>query len=116
VSQPLVSPDISRATPSRRILSPADAFPLLAPVLRRAASQELSLALASTGEASLDFADVLLVDATAGWPGEPFLAVMDNRTALIASRRGNEVSGHWSAAPAIVAAATLSFRHLTGLD
>ena len=112
----LVSHDIARATNSVRLLAPADAFPLLAPVLRRAARHELSLALASTGEASLDFADVLLVDATAGWPGEPFLAVMDNRTALVASRRGNEVSGHWSAAPAIVAAATLSFRHLTGLD
>jgi sugar-specific transcriptional regulator TrmB len=112
----LVSHDIARASTSVLLVAPGDAFPLLAPVLRRAASQELSLALASTGEASLDFADVLQVDATAGWPGEPFLAVMDGRSALVASRLGGEVSGHWSASPTIVAAATLAFRQLTGLD
>jgi sugar-specific transcriptional regulator TrmB len=112
----LVSHDIARATRSVRLVAPADAFPLLAPVLRRVASQDLPLALASTGGASLDFAEVLRVDAADGWPGEPFLAVTDGRTALVASRRGNDVSGHWSAAPSIVAAATLSFRHLTGLD
>jgi sugar-specific transcriptional regulator TrmB len=112
----LVSHDVARATSSVRLVAPADAFPLLAPVLRRAASQDVPLALASTGEATLDFADIARIDAADQWPGEPFLAVLDNRTALVASRRGSDVSGHWSAAPAIVAAATLAFRHLTGLE
>jgi hypothetical protein len=111
-----VSHDIARSTSSVRLVAPADAFPLLAPVLRRAASQAVPLVLASTGEAALDFAEIARVDAAAEWQGEPFLAVLDNRTALIASRRGGEVSGHWSAAPTIVAAATLAFRHLTGLE
>ncbi|HET8634019.1 MAG TPA: helix-turn-helix domain-containing protein [Gemmatimonadales bacterium] len=112
----LVSHDVARATSSVRLVAPADAFPLLAPVLRRAASQDVPLALASTGEATLDFADIARIDAADQWPGEPFLAVLDNRTALVASRRGSDVTGHWSAAPAIVAAATLAFRHLTGLE
>ena len=112
----LVSHDIARATSSVRLVAPADAFPLLAPVLRRAASQGLSLALASMGGASLDFAEILQLDTTDHWPGDPFLAVTDNRTALVASRRGSEVTGHWSAGAAIVAAATLAFQQLTGLD
>lgn len=112
----LVSHDIARAANSVRLVAPSDAFPLLAPVLRRAASQGLSLALASMGEASLDFADILQLETADQWPGEPFLAVMDNRTALVASRRGTEVTGHWSAGPSIVAAATLAFQQLTGLD
>lgn len=112
----LVSHDVARASSSVRLLAPADAFPLLAPALRRAAGQGLALALASTGEASLDFAAVIQVDAAEAWPGEPFLAVADSRTALVAARRGSEVTGHWSAAPGVVAAATLAFRHLTGLE
>jgi sugar-specific transcriptional regulator TrmB len=112
----LVSHDIARATGSVRLAAPADAFPLLAPVLRRAASQAVPLVLASAGDASLDFAEITLLDVADQWPGEPFLAVLDDRTALVASRRGSEVAGHWSAAPTIVAAATLAFRHLTGLD
>ncbi len=112
----LVSHDIARAVTSVRLAAPADAFPLLAPVLRRAASQAIPLALASTGEATLDFADIVRIDAADQWPGEPFLAILDNRTALIASRRGSDVSGHWSAAPTIVGMATLAFRHLTGLE
>lgn len=112
----LVSHDIARADASVRLLAPADAYPLLAPVLRRAASQGTRLSLASAGDAALDFAEVLALHLDSGsWPGEPFLAVVDDRSALVASRVGAEVHGHWSAAPAMVAAATLAFRQVSGL-
>jgi sugar-specific transcriptional regulator TrmB len=113
----LVSHDIARAGVSVRLLAPADAFPLLTPVLRRAATHGLSLALASSGDATLDFAPVEHAAASDGaWPGEPFIAIVDDHVALVASRHGAVVAGHWSAAPTFVAAATLAFRQLTGHD
>lgn len=113
----LVSHDIARAESSVRLLAPADAYPLLAPVLRRATTHGVDVMLASTGTAALDFAEIRVLDLDGkGWPGEPFLAVVDNRSALVAARSGADVSGHWSAAPTVVAAATLAFRQLSGLD
>jgi sugar-specific transcriptional regulator TrmB len=113
----LVSHDIARSESSVLLLAPADAYPLLAPVLRRATSQGVRISLASIGAVSLDFARIQVLEmGSDGWPGEPFLAVVDDRTALVASRVGTAVSGHWSAAPTLVAAATLAFRHLSGLD
>jgi hypothetical protein len=39
----------------------------------------------------------------------PIIAVIDERSGLVASRQGSEVRGHWSTAPSFVAAARLAF-------
>jgi hypothetical protein len=41
----------------------------------------------------------------------PVIAVVDDRSAVIAARQGTEVRGHWSTAPSFVAAARLAFEH-----
>jgi hypothetical protein len=44
------------------------------------------------------------------WPGMPVILVVDDRSAILASRDGNEVRGHWSTAPAFVAGARLALQ------
>jgi hypothetical protein len=38
----------------------------------------------------------------------PIIAVVDDRSAVVGAREGNEVRGHWSTAPAFVASARLA--------
>jgi hypothetical protein len=38
----------------------------------------------------------------------PIIAGVDDRSAIVGFRQGNEVRGHWSTAPAFVAAARLA--------
>jgi hypothetical protein len=40
--------------------------------------------------------------------------VVDGRSALLASREGDRVLGHWGTAPTLVAAATLAIGRLRG--
>ena len=108
----LIGHDVARARESVTILAPAEAFPLLGPALRRAAGAGASLELYSSGSASLGFASISQVSETPDWPGSPLISVVDRRSAVIAGRRGVEVTGHWSTAPAFVAAATLALRQL----
>lgn len=108
----LLSHEIGRAERSVRLLAPAEAYPLLTPVLRRAASAGLELALACPTEVQLPFASVQAVGNGHPWPGLPLVAVVDDRSAVIASRQGTDVEGHWSSAPAFVAAARHTFERL----
>ena len=109
----LISHDIARAEGTVDLLAPADAFPLLTPVLRRAGTAGVTLGLLSVGPAGdLPFATVTAIESGARWPGMPLLSVVDRRTAVIASRNGNDVRGHWGREPAFVAAARLSIVHL----
>jgi HTH-type transcriptional regulator, sugar sensing transcriptional regulator len=110
----LITHDVARATRSVALLAPPDAFPLLAPALRRPVSAGLPVSLLSTAPVDLDFATVGVVGDSPAWPGTPIIAVVDDRSAILGSRQGNEVRGHWSSAPAFVAAARLAFeRFLT---
>jgi sugar-specific transcriptional regulator TrmB len=104
----LITHDVARATRSVGLLAPPDAFPLLAPALRRPISTGLPVSLWSTGPVDLGFASVELVSGDHGWPGMPIIAVVDDRSAIVGFRQGNEVRGHWSTAPAFVAAARLA--------
>ncbi len=52
--------------------------------------------------------------ADARWPGQPFLLVVDDRSALLASREGERVTGHWVAAPTLVAAKAIAIASLRG--
>jgi sugar-specific transcriptional regulator TrmB len=104
----LITHDVARASRSVGLLAPPDAFPLLAPALRRPVSAGLPVSLWSTGLVDLGFASVELVSGDHGWPGMPIIAVVDDRSAILGFRQGNEVRGHWSTAPAFVAAARLA--------
>lgn len=108
----IISHDVARAESLVRLLAPADAFPLLGPVLRRAVSAGLEVELASDGEAALPFAGITRIQPRDLWPGSPLLSIVDNRVSLVASRSGEGVSGHWSSIPSFVAAAALAFRQL----
>jgi hypothetical protein len=57
----------------------------------------------------LGFVQVQVVSDGHGWPGMPIIAVVDERSAILASRTGGDVRGHWSTAPAFVAGARLAF-------
>jgi sugar-specific transcriptional regulator TrmB len=105
----LLTHDIARAATSVGLLAPPDAYPLLAPALRRPYAAGVALRLASTGPVDLGFTEVAQVAADAHpWPGMPVILVVDDRSAILASRSGSEVRGHWSTAPAFVAGARLA--------
>jgi transcriptional regulator TrmB len=105
----LITHDVARATESVGLLAPPDAYPLLAPALRRPYSAGLPLSLAATGPVVLGFVPVEVLAADGHrWPGMPIILVVDDRSAILAARNGNDVRGHWSTAAAFVAAARLA--------
>lgn len=108
----LMSYDVARATISVALLLPPDAYPLLAPALRRPHAAGVTLTLCSTAEVDLGFAPVTVVTEIAGWPGTPVIVIVDDRSAILAARNGNDVHGHWSTAPAFVAGARFAFERL----
>jgi sugar-specific transcriptional regulator TrmB len=110
----LISHNVARATRSVSLLAPPDAFPLLGPALRRPVSSGVALELYSNAPVDLDFAtvDVIPELEASAWPGMPIICVVDNAGALLASRQGSNVSGHWSSAPAFVAAARPALERL----
>ena len=111
----LIGNQVARAQRRVELLAPADAYPLLAPQLRRAAASGVELELGVVGDASLDFAPLTAVSVPDGtWPATPLIALVDDRGALIASRDGTRVTGLWSASPLHLAAARLAFLHLMG--
>src|SRR3954467_11081526 len=91
---------VARGSQSVLLLVPPDAYPLLAPALRRPVSAGVEVSLWSTGPVELGFVDVGTVSLDHGWPGTPVIAVVDERTAIVGSRQDSEVRGHWSSAPA----------------
>ncbi len=102
----LLSHEIARVRSSLSLLAPGDAYPVLAPALRRPATGGLALELYSIDDVDLGFAAVERVaEGAVSWPGAPLVAVLDDRSAVIAGRSGAEVAGHWSTAPVFVATA-----------
>ena len=109
----LITHDVARAAHSVLLLVPPDAYPLIAPALRRPVSSGIAVSLWSTGPVELDFARVEVVPRQHSWPGMPIIAVVDDRSAALGARTGNEVRGQWSTAPAFIAAARLAFERFT---
>jgi len=110
----IASREAARAT-SRIILhAPPEAYPPLVPALRKAAGSGVSLSLSATAPVEVPFPDVQIVPNGGGesWPGQPFLLVVDGRSALLAAREGDRVSGHWGTAPTLVAAASLAIERI----
>ena len=110
----LITHDVARATRSVSLLAPADAYPLLAPALRRPYATGLPVVLCATGAVGLDFVEVEVVAGDHGWPGMPIISVVDDRSAILAARQGSDVRGHWSTSPAFVAGARLAFERFRG--
>jgi sugar-specific transcriptional regulator TrmB len=108
----LLTHDVARATRSVSLIAPPDAFPLLAPALRRPVSSGLPVELYSTSPVDIGFHPVEVVPEDHSWPGMPIISVVDDRSAIVGSRQGSEVRGHWSTAPALVAAARLALERL----
>jgi sugar-specific transcriptional regulator TrmB len=110
----LITHDVTRATRSVELLVPPDAYPLLAPALRRPASAGVPLSLWSSRAVNLEFAEVRALHTEHGWPGMPVIMIVDERTAIVGSRNGSEVWGLWSSSPPLVAAARLALERFTG--
>lgn len=108
----LLTRDIARASERVWLCAPAEAYPILAPALRRAQAQVPTVDLRSTGPVTLEFAPVGMLADVEGWPGEPILCVVDRRSALLAVRNGEAIRGQWSTAPAFVAGAAAAFEQL----
>jgi len=108
----LITHDVARATRSVALAAPPDAFPLLTPALRRPVSSGLPVELYSTSPVDLGFHPVEVIPDGHSWPGMPIISVVDDRSAILGSRLGSEVRGHWSTAPALVAAARLALQRL----
>lgn len=106
----VIAHDVARATSSVALLAPPDAYPLLLPALRRPAAAGIAMHLASTAAVELPVAAVRVVPPLAGWPGEALVALVDDRSAVLAARQGGEVRGHWSTSPVLVAAARAVLR------
>jgi HTH-type transcriptional regulator, sugar sensing transcriptional regulator len=104
----LITHDTARASRSVELLAPPDAYPLLAPSLRRPVAAGVPVSLWSTSPVDLEFADVGVVTSERSWPGMPIIAVVDGRSALVGSRNGNEVQALWSSSPSFMAAARLT--------
>jgi sugar-specific transcriptional regulator TrmB len=101
----LISHEIARAQRRAALVAPAESYPMLTPALRKAASGNVSLELASNRAVELQFAPVGQVTQPLGWPGDPILLVVDDRGAIIAARGsdGETVSGHWGTDAVFVA-------------
>jgi len=108
----LLTHTAARAGRTLALLAPVDAFPLLAPALRRPVSAGISVELFSNGPVDLGFATVETIPQGHRWPGMPIISIVDDANAIIASRAGSDVRGHWSSAPAFVAAARLTLERL----
>jgi sugar-specific transcriptional regulator TrmB len=110
----LIARDVARASRSVLLLVPPDAFPLLAPALRRPFSAGIGLSLWATAPVEIGFGEIRVTQDDHAWPGMPVIAVVDESSAVVAARNGAEVRGHWSTAPSFIAGARLAFERFTG--
>jgi sugar-specific transcriptional regulator TrmB len=110
----LLSHDIARSKRLVDLLVPPDAYPLLAPALRRPLSAGVPVSLWSTSAVTAEVGADVGVVADHPWPGMPILAVVDDLSAIIGSREGSDVQGYWSSAPPFIAAARLALSQFRG--
>jgi hypothetical protein len=102
----LLGHEIARAQEILTLLAPGEAYPVLAPALRRPLGGGADVRLFSMDQVELGFVEVAtLPDRGLPWPGAPLIAVIDDRSALVAGRSGAQVAGHWSTSPVFVATA-----------
>jgi sugar-specific transcriptional regulator TrmB len=110
----IASREAARATSEILLHASPEAFPPLVPALRKAASGGVMLSLSSTAPVDIPFSELMVTAEVNGWPGQPFILVVDHKSALVAARQGDRVTGHWGTAPTLVAAARLAIERLRG--
>jgi len=108
----IASREAARASDQILLHASPEAFPPLVPALRKAAGAGVTLSLSSTAPVEVPFPEIQVIADENGWPGQPFLLVVDRRSALVAARQGDRVTGHWGTSPTLVAAATLAIERL----
>jgi sugar-specific transcriptional regulator TrmB len=108
----LLTQEIGRAETSVWLHAPAEAYPILAPVIRRALGARLDLVLLAEAVLGLGFVEVAAGRPLPDWPGVPILGLFDSARAIIATREGAAVHGHWSSAPTFLAAARITLHQL----
>ena len=106
--------DLARASRRVWLLAPPDAYAALGPVLRRVAADVGDVTLLATAPVRPELAAARVVEVTS-WPGEPVLALVDDRAAVLGSRTGERFAGHWGAEPAFVAGAELALERIRTL-
>src|SRR5919107_1075956 len=75
----LLNQGVTKAAGSVAMLLPQDAYPLLAPALRRPVSAGIPVELWSTAPVDLGFHEVGIARGDQSWPGMPIIAVFDDR-------------------------------------
>ena len=106
----LMTHDVARASKSVGLLAPADAYPLLAPALRRpyAAGVALQLSPPPVRWSSASRRWTSLARRPIPGRGCPSSSWWTIEARSWRSRNGSEVRGHWSTAPTFVAGARLA--------
>ena len=110
----LLTLEIARARREVAAVLPSKAWPMLIPAVRRAAAGGVKLALFSDEPAASDSVPIEVRRIQGLWPGRPVLAVVDEHAGLVAMAEGERVTGHWSAAAPMVAAARLAINAIAG--
>ena len=110
----VLSHEIARAQRAVQLLVPSDSYPVLVPALRKASAGGVTLELHSNRAVELAFASVTEAPPPADWPGEPLVAVVDDRGAMVTGRIGDSVTGHWGTDPVFVASARAIMTALRG--
>jgi hypothetical protein len=110
----LLTLEIARAKDRVDLCAPAESYRMLSPALRRASQSGVTLELWSDESVSGDVATIRLIPAEA-WPGRPLIAAIDDRAGLVGSIAADHVSGYWSGAPTLVAAARHALAGLAGV-
>lgn len=103
----LLTLEIARARTRVLLVAPPEVYAGLGPALRRAAGAGVGLTLYADGPVEAPV-DVAQLSSGGRWPGRPMVAVIDGHQALIATMDGDRVTGHWSTAANLVAAAQAS--------
>jgi hypothetical protein len=109
----LLTLEIARAKDRVDLCAPAESYRMLGPALRRASQSGVTLSLWSDEPATGEVATIQVIEPS-GWPGRPLLAAIDEHAGLLASMGGEHVTGYWSGAPVLVAAARQAMRTLSG--
>lgn len=103
----LMAREIARAETRVELIAPPDAYPPLVPALRKTSGAGVAMSLGSSSALDLGFAHVDAVTTLERWPDEPVLMVIDDRGAILASRRGEAVDGHWATGATFIAAVSI---------
>jgi len=101
----LLTLEIARAKERVDLCGPAETHRMVGPALRRAAQSGVALSLWSDESVPAESAPVGLLGPSLPWPGRPLLAAIDDRAGLLGSVTGDQVTGYWSGAGTLVAAA-----------